>query len=56
MINYYKILDENGNIVQVGNGPIGDDNYIIITVEEYEHIREQMILEFVAQYVAAEEE
>jgi hypothetical protein len=56
MNNYYKILDKDGNIIQIGNGPIGENSYTVITEEEYNSIREQMILEFVAQYVAVEEE
>ena len=46
MMNYYKIIDENNNIIQIGYGPIGDYNYIIITDEEYNNIKADMIMNF----------
>lgn len=46
MMDYYKIIDENNNIIQIGYGPIGDYNYIIITDEEYNNIKADMIMNF----------
>lgn len=49
MINYFKTLDENGKILNIGQGPVGE-NQQIITEEEYNSIKEQMILDFILKY------
>ena len=49
MINYFKTLDENGKILNIGQGPVGE-NHQIITEEEYNSIKEQMILDFFIEY------
>lgn len=49
MINYFKTLDETGKILNIGQGPVGE-NQQIITEEEYNSIKEQMILDFFIEY------
>ena len=49
MINYFKTVDENGQVLNIGQGPVGE-NQQIITEEEYNNIKEQIILDFLLEH------
>lgn len=49
MKNYFKVLDNEGNVLHIGYGPIGEVEQVI-SEEEYNDIKEQMVLDFILKY------